>query len=112
MARRKNRSRGRGRSSRGYSGGGYRGRGERGRGGGGRLFGIGIPFWIGAAVGLTNLDERIPAELKLAAACAPFKLGAIKGVAQGMVLGDLAQKRFGINLSGIGGGKNGVTLGW
>lgn len=68
-------------------------------------------FLAGAVVGLTNYDAKIPAELKILAACAPVKgFGRIKAFAQGMLLGDVIQARTGINI--MGGGTISTNGGW
>lgn len=75
------------------------------RGVGASVGGFGLnmstPFMAGLAVGaLTDLDNNIPAELKVGLACAPIKgkgIGAIKAVAQGVLLGDLIQHYTGFS---------------
>lgn len=69
----------------------------------GALKGIGLNlsmgFLGGLAAGVSNLDNRIPADIKIAAAAAPVSgLGMIKGIAQGMIIGDIVQKRLGFRL--------------
>lgn len=78
-----------------------------------QILGMSAPYAIGAAVGLTDLDKSIPAEIKLLAAILPGTvtrmvpgLGQIKAVAQGMILGDIIQNRTGINLMNLGGGSS------
>jgi hypothetical protein len=77
------------------------------RGGGGRSYGrrsygrrnntglnLSTPFLAGLVVGYTNLDDKIPAQLSLAAATAPIRMqgfGKIKALAQGIVFGNLIQ---------------------
>lgn len=50
---------------------------------------------IGALVGFTNMDDKIPKELTLAAASIPISgikgMGSIKGAAQGVIFGNLVQ---------------------
>ena len=55
------------------------------------------PGFIGGLIaGLTNYDNKIPADIRIAAAAAPIKgVGIVKSVAQGMILGDILQKRVG-----------------
>ena len=55
------------------------------------------PGFIGGLVaGLTNYDNKIPADIRIAAAAAPVSgIGVVKSVAQGMILGDILQKRVG-----------------
>lgn len=66
-------------------------------------FGLSLstPFLAGMAIGaLTDLDNNIPAELKVGVACAPVRgpvVGPIKGLAQGMLLGDLIQHYTGFS---------------
>jgi hypothetical protein len=53
-----------------------------------------MPFWAGAAIGFSNLDDRIPAQYTLLAATAPISgggIGKIKAVAQGIVFGNIIQ---------------------
>lgn len=70
--------------------------------------GIGInaslPFLAGVAIGITNLDDVIPKTATIAVACAPVKgIGAIKAAAQGTIIGNLLQSKFGLNIgSGLG----------
>ena len=82
--------------------GSYRGRKyaySAGRGGfagsfGGYGLNLSTPWLAGAVVGFTNLDEKIPAELTLAASSIPLKgrgIGPIKGFAQGVLCGNLIQ---------------------
>lgn len=55
-------------------------------------FNLTMPFIVGAAVGYGNMDAAIPAELTLAAAAAPVRgIGTVKGFAQGVLIGNLAQ---------------------
>lgn len=58
-------------------------------------------YLAGMAVGaLTDLDNNIPAQIKVAAACAPVKgtiPGKIKGFMQGMLLGDVIQAYTGFS---------------
>lgn len=64
---------------------------------------VSMPFLAGLGIGLTDLDNNIPPEIKLVAACLPFRgkgIGTIKAAAQGMILGDIVQKRMGVNLFG------------
>lgn len=68
-------------------------------------------FIAGVAIGLTNYDARIPAELKILGACAPVKgFGKIKAFSQGMLLGDVIQARTGINI--LGGSSTVSNGGW
>lgn len=68
-------------------------------------------FLAGAAIGLTNFDQKIPAEIKLIAACAPVKgLGKIKALAQGMIIGDIIQARTGFGLFTGGNGGSGGAI--
>ena len=49
-------------------------------------------FLGGIVVGMTNLDDKLPKEVVLATAVAPISgIGAFKGAAQGIVLGNLLQ---------------------
>lgn len=70
---------------------------------------IGAPFIAGLAIGMTDYDKMVPAELKLVLACLPVQgpgIGTAKALAQGMILGDIIQSRTGINLAGgLGGTK-------
>lgn len=72
---------------------------------------LSTPFLAGLAIGAaTDLDNNIPASIKVAAACAPIKgkgIGAIKAVAQGLLIGDLIQHYTGINLLGTNTGASG-----
>ena len=53
-------------------------------------------FLGGMVLGFTNLDEKLPQELVLATAVAPISgIGAVKGAAQGIVVGNLIQKLTG-----------------
>lgn len=62
-------------------------------------------FLIGFAAGMTNLDNNIPAQYSLMAACMPFSgkgIGQIKAGAQGLVLGNIAQGLLNKNVSSSG----------
>lgn len=49
-------------------------------------------FMLGTVVGYTNFDDKIPAELTLAAASAPISgIGPVKAAAQGILMGNLIQ---------------------
>lgn len=50
-------------------------------------------FLLGAVLGFTNLDEKLPTELVTLGAVAPVSgIGAIKGACQGIFVGNLVQK--------------------
>ncbi len=54
---------------------------------------LSTPFIAGLAVGFTDIDKQVPAELVLGAAVAPVSgIGSIKAVAQGVIFGNLIQK--------------------
>ena len=62
-------------------------------------------FLVGFGVGMTNLDNNIPAQYSLMAACMPFSgkgIGQIKAAAQGIVLGNIAQGLLNKNVSSTG----------
>ena len=60
---------------------------------------------MGALVGFSNLDAKIPKHVTLAAAIAPVSgIGAIQGVAKGVILGNLVQTLTGRTGGGISGG--------
>lgn len=73
-------------------------------------FGLNITpsMLAGVAIGMTNLDEKLPQGAVLAAAVAPVRgIGVIKGAAQGVVLGNLLQgflggRSLGEHASGFG----------
>ena len=75
------------------------------RGVGASVGGYGVnlstPFLAGAGVGaLTDIDNNIPATIKVAVACAPIRgkgIGAIKAFAQGLLIGDLIQHYTGFS---------------
>lgn len=77
----------------------YGRRGFRGRRGGGRMrLNTSMPFLAGAVVGFTNLDDKIPPMISLAAATMPISgggVGKIKAAAQGVVFGNLLQSFMG-----------------
>ena len=79
-------------------------------------FGVNLstPFLIGAAIGMTDLDQMIPAPVKILAACAPVRgLGPIKAAAQGMLVGDVVQSLTGFTLpivGGLGGSSSGGNV--
>ena len=98
-----------GRFSGGYARGRYGGRvGFRaGRFG----LSLSMPFLVGAAIGMTNLDNMIPPWVKILAACAPVRgLGPIKAVAQGMLVGDVVQSMTGFSIPVGGASGSGVTV--
>lgn len=74
------------------------------------VLGVGMPFLVGAALGLTDIDKAIPVELKLGVACIPGNLlpgmGPARSFAQGLVVGDLIQARTGFSLGGAGVGNS------
>lgn len=85
----------------------WRGYGMAGRGArrrfyvGGQKFGVRLtmPFLIGVALGFSNLDDIVPAPIKILVAAAPIRgIGVFKGLAQGMLVGDVAQKLTGFTL--------------
>lgn len=60
-------------------------------------------YWLGAGVGaLTDLDNRIPADVKIALATMPFGgrglVNTVKKAAQGLVFGDLVNVKTGGSL--------------
>jgi hypothetical protein len=64
-------------------------------------------FWGGAAIGFSNLDEKIPAQYSLLAATAPIYgggVGKIKAIAQGIVFGNIIQSMVGKNYGSSGSG--------
>lgn len=69
------------------------------------LYNPGMEYAAGAAIGaLTNLDDRIPAQWKIAAACLPLKGGIggkVSRFARGICLGDTLQHSF--NLPSLAG---------
>ena len=81
-----------------------RGRASVSRRGGSLSFGstklqISTGFLAGVAAGVTNLDNKIPADVRIALAAAPITgIGMVKGFFQGAILGDIAQKRLGFRL--------------
>ena len=78
-----------------------RGRASISRRGGSLSFGgakiqISTGFLAGLAAGVTNFDNKIPADARIALAAAPVSgIGMVKGFAQGMILADIVQKRMG-----------------
>lgn len=77
---------------------------------------ISTPFLVGMAVGLTDLDNNIPGEIKILAATLPVKgpgVQFIKTAAQGMILGDVVQKMtgFGLPLGNLLGNKTATSSG-
>lgn len=80
------------------------------RRGGSRRGGMGLnlnpAFLAGAAIGFSDLDKNIPGQVVLGAATAPIRgLGMIKGVAQGIIFGNLVQtiKNTGVSNTGFKG---------
>lgn len=82
--------------------GSYRGRkyaySANRRGFAGSFGGYGVnlstPFMLGAVIGFTNMDEKIPAEMTMAGASLPIQgkgFGSIKAVSQGILMGNLVQ---------------------
>lgn len=65
---------------------------------------------LGAIVGFTNLDDKIPKHVTLAAAIAPVSgLGPIQSVAKGILIGNLAQTITGRSGTGsLSGGFKGI----
>jgi hypothetical protein len=64
---------------------------------------VGQEWLAGAAIGMTNMDEKIPNELKLAGATMPVSGrygGKAKAVFQGMIFGNLAQYYLKFRLPG------------
>ena len=71
---------------------------------------LSMPFLIGAAVGLSNLDNKIPKDLTLVAATAPIRgFGSIKAAAQGVILGNVVQHFTGFRTGSTPGYKNMFT---
>lgn len=77
-----------------------------------------LPWLAGIVVGLTDFDDKIPAEVKVAAATGPWggKYGGmVRQAGAGMCFGDLLQKnllpRIGIKLgnAGTSSGSNGAN---
>lgn len=101
MARRFRRYAGR---ARGYAGRAYR---ASNRSFGGKMgLNISPAFLAGMAIGFTDMDERIPAQAVLGAATVPIRgAGMLKGVAQGIIFGNLVQqlKNGGASASGFRG---------
>ncbi len=67
---------------------------------------LSIPFLVGAMVGFTDLDQRIPSQIVLGAATVPMRgFGTIKAGAQGVIFGNLVQglKNGGLSSSGFRG---------
>lgn len=67
-------------------------------------------FMIGALVGFTDLDQKLPAQLVLGAATAPIRgIGKYKAAAQGIIFGNLIQQvtKGGLNV-GSGSGFKGI----
>lgn len=99
------------RSTRGYRKGktyaGYS-KGAVGFGRGKIAVSIPLEFLGGLAIGaLTDLDNKVPATIKLAAATVPIRgpgINQVKNFAQGMVLGDVIQSMTGISLLNTGAG--------
>lgn len=52
---------------------------------------LSVEFLAGLAVGAaTDIDNKIPANVKVFAACAPVRgMGKVKGFAQGLLVGDM-----------------------
>lgn len=60
---------------------------------------LSLPFLVGAVVGVTNLDDKIPKDLTLIAATAPVTgLGVVKSGAQGVILGNVVQTLTGFRV--------------
>lgn len=80
----------------------------------GQIMGFGLPFIAGVIVGMTNYDEKIPAEIRILGACLPIGKW-VKGAypvqlfCQGLLVGNVIQQRTGISL---GGGSSGISSGW
>ncbi len=63
---------------------------------------LSTPFLAGLAVGYTNIDKQIPAEVLIGCAVAPVRgFGSIKAGAQGVLFGNLLQSL--IAKKGLGG---------
>lgn len=78
---------------------------------------VGLPFIAGLALGMTNLDDVVPAPIKIIGACLPVQgpgIGTVKAVCQGMLIGDVVQKLTGISLPvpGITSGGSGGGILW
>ena len=53
---------------------------------------LSTPFLAGLAVGFTDIDKKLPAEVVLGTAVAPVRgIGSIKAGAQGIIFGNLLQ---------------------
>jgi hypothetical protein len=68
---------------------------------------LGPEFIAGLAAGLSNLDDRVPADLKLIAATAPVggaAGGKLKAFSQGMIFGNIVQHKLGFRVGGSGAG--------
>lgn len=69
--------------------------------------GVGAPYLVGVAIGLTDYDKQIPYEVKIALAALPTGVtrmipgsGPIVNIVRGMLIGDIIQARTGFNLAG------------
>lgn len=70
---------------------------------------LGNEYMLGAALGFTNMDEKIPADVKLMGATMPVggKIGGkAKALSQGMVFGNVVQHMLGVRLPESAGGKD------
>jgi len=76
------------------------------------LYNPGTEYIAGGAVGLTDIDNRVPAEIKLALACLPLR-GGIGGKVcrffRGMVIGDIVQHRTGFSIPVLSGALTGSS---
>jgi len=104
MARRYKRARGYARRGYGYARRGYS---MAGRSYGSKIgLSISPAFIAGVLIGLTDLDQKIPAHAVLIGAAAPVKgLGVVKAGAQGIIFGNTIQqlRNSGVSSSGFQG---------
>lgn len=82
----------------------------------GQILGMSMPYAAGVVIGLSNLDDKIPADYTLVAAIMPTMvtrkvkgLGQVKAVAQGIILGNLIQKWTGYTLGGASSSTTGTS---
>jgi len=58
---------------------------------GGLGLNMSLPTLAGVAIGFSNLDNKLPKDIVLAAAVAPVRTGKIGSAARGIVFGNLLQ---------------------
>ena len=70
----------------------FRRSGGRSRGAlGGLGLNLSVPTLAGIAIGFSNLDNKLPKDIVMAAAVAPIRTGKIGSAARGIIFGNLLQ---------------------